>query len=153
MDVSDNKTILVVDDDPSNLEVLKFLLEFFDYKVLSALDGKEAYETFKNNSNKIDVVIADLQMPYLNGKELSKKILEIRADMPIIICSGSDEEVIEKNLKDIGVRKFLIKPFDEKALIDTINKVLTYNWYLTTYFELLAFSGKYFLKRMLPNFL
>lgn len=118
------ETLLIIDDEPSFVEVTKILLEISGYQVLGAKNGLEGIEVFKNHSDAIDVIICDLHMPVLGGSEAINKILEIEPAIKVILISGS----IEKN--DIppilipGRIEFLNKPFHTETLLTTLRTLL-----------------------------
>lgn len=85
------KTVLVVDDDPLYVEVVKDLLDLHQYRVLTALNGSEALHVLGHQ--KVDVIISDIEMPLMNGITFHRKIAE-RADLhtiPFIFLTGSEE--------------------------------------------------------------
>ena len=101
-------TILLVDDESDIRQFIKHLLEDSRYRVLEANDGIPALEIFKNE--KPDLVVSDINMPKMNGIELSEEILKIDKSAKIIITSGID--VYKVPDKNSGVAKFFGKPLD-----------------------------------------
>ncbi len=85
------KTILVVDDEPLYVELVKDLLELHDYAVLTALNGADALQMIRQH--KVDVIISDIEMPQMNGISFHKKVIEqpeLR-DIPFVFLTGSEE--------------------------------------------------------------
>jgi len=116
--------ILFVDDEAALVEAGRQLLESLGYKVIAKTNGIEALQTFKEQPSNFDVVITDMIMPKMTGKDLSKEILAIRPDIPIIICTGFSEVISEKKAKAIGIREFIMKPILRRDMAKIIRVVL-----------------------------
>jgi PAS domain S-box-containing protein len=116
--------ILLVDDDPLILDTAKILLERRGYRVTCRTTGTGALETFKAHPDRYDLVITDMTMPTMTGTALSKKLLEIRRNLPIIICTGFSEKIGAKRAEEIGIRGFLYKPVVKEKLAAEIRRVL-----------------------------
>ena len=119
-----NKTkILVIDDDEIVRQVLEMLLKDLGYEVISSSDPYEAISIFDLNKDSIDLVISDMIMPKLNGKELFYRIKEIEKNLRFILLSGyTKNNVDEKFLNDIDL--FLEKPIRKDVLEKEIKKCL-----------------------------
>lgn len=119
-----NKTkILVIDDDEIVRQVLEMLLKDLGYEVISSSDPYEAISIFDLNKDSIDLVISDMIMPKLNGKELFYRIKEIKNNLRFILLSGyTKNNVDEKFLNDIDL--FLEKPIRKDVLEKEIKKCL-----------------------------
>lgn len=119
-----NKTkILVIDDDEIVRQVLEMLLKDLGYEVISSSDPYEAISIFDLNKDSIDLVISDMIMPKLNGKELFYRIKEIKKNLRFILLSGyTKNSVDEKFLNDIDL--FLEKPIRKDVLEKEIKKCL-----------------------------
>jgi FixJ family two-component response regulator len=65
-----------------------------------------------------------MTMPGLTGLELAQKLMAIRSDIPFILCTGYNERVSEENVKDFGIKEFLMKPLEFKVLAKTIRRAL-----------------------------
>jgi len=122
-------TLLYVEDDLDIAEEIYELLdgEFLD--IYMAHDGVEGLELFKKQ--KSDIVLTDIQMPKMNGIEMTKKIREISPEVPIIISSAFSDTFYFKKAIDIGVSGYIIKPIKFDNLINSFDKVLQilYNRY------------------------
>jgi len=114
--------ILVVDDDRLILEVVKRILEREGIVALCVESGEEALA--KLNERTFSLMITDLNMPGLDGLELSRIGLEIAPQMPIIMDTGGISLRITRLAKEIGISKVLSKPFLPKVLLETIRDVL-----------------------------
>jgi DNA-binding response OmpR family regulator len=115
------KTILLVDDEDDIREDLALFLEFSDYKVFQASNGKEAYQCYLDNN--LDLIITDIEMPRLNGLELVEAIREKDKMIPIMIISGySDKDKLLRAIK-LNLVEYMIKPFTRKGMLTTINNL------------------------------
>lgn len=113
-------TVLVVDDDLMVRESCRRLLERLGHRVLLASSGATAIELFREHSDEIAVVILDLVMPGLNGRETFDKLRSLAPAIEIIICSGYPGEIEANELLAAGATEFLAKPFG----LDTLRRVL-----------------------------
>ncbi|MGB2727197.1 MAG: response regulator [Halobacteriota archaeon] len=112
--------ILVVDDEKDVCKRIKRELEKVGYKVAVAHDGVKGLDYFKNNH--VDLVLADIKMPRMNGLEMLEKCSEIKPDfVPIVITGVGDYEKAIDALK-LGVFDYLKKPISLEELITTVNK-------------------------------
>jgi PAS domain S-box-containing protein len=118
------ESILFVDDEPVLIELAKKMIENLGYTVLTRTSSIEALELFRNNPSKFDLVITDMTMPAMTGDKLAQRMMEIRQDIPIILCTGYSEYITEERAKRIGIREFVMKPLVVKELSKTIRKVL-----------------------------
>lgn len=112
--------IMVVDDEAMIANLLKEILTLNSYKVDVFTDSNEALHSFSMKPDKYDLVITDYTMPVMTGAELSKYLLEIRADIPIILCTGYSEHMDAEKAKQIGISCYLNKPISQSELITTV---------------------------------
>ena len=119
-----HESILLVDDEPALAELEKQMLERFGYEVAVRMSGIDALEMFRSQPDRFDLVITDMTMPKMMGDRLAKKLVEIRPDIPIIICTGYSERMSEEKAKRIGVKALIMKPFVIKDLVKTVRKVI-----------------------------
>jgi CheY-like chemotaxis protein len=111
--------ILIVDDDPFIREVLTAVLEE-DYAVVTAENGTEAFDAFNADSG-IRLIISDLNMPEIGGRELIKKIRETGSDVPVVILTGNDELRSE----DGGADDYLLKDENlQGSVVPSVERVL-----------------------------
>lgn len=115
--------ILFADDDKICLDVTAQILQKLGYTVLEARDGKEAIEVYKNNQDRIDLVILDMRMPY-NGEHAFERLKKINADLKIMITSGFTDDYGIRELVKQGCVGFLKKPFNAKTLSQKIRDAL-----------------------------
>ena len=113
-------TVLVVDDEPIIRSMSKRLLGRLGYDLLLAENGEAAVQIFKENHAKIDLVLLDLIMPYMDGHECFHKLIEIDPDARILICTGhADRDEVEGLLRN-GALGLIEKPFDIHILGDAV---------------------------------
>jgi CheY-like chemotaxis protein len=84
----------------------------------------EALDLFRAAPDQFDLVITDMTMPHITGDNLVKEILNIRPDMPTILCTGFSEKIDEEKAKQIGVREYIEKPIGQGKLSRLVRKVL-----------------------------
>ncbi|MBI5594354.1 MAG: PAS domain S-box protein [Deltaproteobacteria bacterium] len=116
--------ILFVDDEKILADLGQEILESLGYDVVTHTNSLEALETFRIQSGAFDLVITDMTMPGLTGKEFASEILAIRPDIPIILCTGFSVIINEQQAKEAGIREFVMKPYSINSLADTVRKVL-----------------------------
>lgn len=116
--------ILFVDDEEMLAGMGKKMLERLGYDVTAMTSSLEALETFQDKPERFDVVITDQTMPGMTGLDLSRRILEIRPDIPVILCTGYSTLISEDTAKAAGVREFAMKPLAKREIARLIRKVL-----------------------------
>ena len=119
--------ILFVDDEGAVVETGKSILEKLGYRVEAHTDPQKAIDEFSAHGDDFDLVITDMSMPCLTGEELSKRLLEIRPDIPILLCTGYSDQLDAANACAMGIKKFLIKPLEMGNLANIIREVLDEN--------------------------
>ncbi len=121
---SGTERILVVDDEETLAAICCELLDGQGYRTTSATSSVDALDIFRANPQKFDLVITDQTMPEMSGAELSSKLLEIRPELPIILCSGYSAKVSAEEAKALGIRAFCMKPVDAEELAVAVRQVL-----------------------------
>jgi PAS domain S-box-containing protein len=119
-----NERILFVDDEESMVNLNQQRLERLGYRVIGKTDPSEALEFFSTNPDQIDLIISDMTMPHMTGDKLAQEILDIRPDMPIILCTGYSEKMSEDRAQEIGIRKYVEKPIEKETLARSVREVL-----------------------------
>lgn len=117
-----NKNILIVEDDAFNAQLLRSLLtKISDMNIITAHDGISALKFLEPAKDKIDMVLLDIRMPIMNGKELLMRIRENKTldNMPVLIISVDQSNEVE--LREIGANDFILKPFDIDDLASKIS--------------------------------
>ncbi|MBF0452861.1 MAG: response regulator [Candidatus Magnetomorum sp.] len=117
--------ILLVDDELDVVKALEQMLKRLGYKVTSQLSSQITLETFEKNPDHFDLLLTDQTMPQMTGMTLAKKVLNIRPDLPVIICSGYSSQLTQENIDAIGIRDILFKPITLKDLGIKLRSVLT----------------------------
>ena len=117
--------ILFVDDEESLARMEKVTLEELGYHVIAETNALEALETFRTAPLSFDVVITDQTMPLMTGEELCKKLLEIRPDVPIILCTGFSYTINKEKAERLGIRAFLMKPLDRSQLAQQLLEIMS----------------------------
>ena len=116
--------ILLVDDEEALVETGKDILARLGYEVTSMTSGREALALVKEDPSRFDLVITDQTMPEITGVELAKEILALRADMPIILCTGFSHLVDARKAKAAGIKAFAMKPLTRREIAKTVRKLL-----------------------------
>ena len=114
--------ILVIEDDRATRKALKQLFEPEGYAVMDAPDGAAGLEAFR--ALKPDFVILDLKIPQLRGQDVCKEIRKDSPDVPMIILTGSADEVNRVLLLELGADDYVTKPFSPKELLARVRAVL-----------------------------
>ena len=122
--VKGHERILFVDDEQHLQEVFRDMLEHLGYEVVAETDSVRALELFRTEPDKFDIVITDQTMPNMTGEELAAELMRIRPDIPIILCTGYSERINEEKAKEMGIRKFLMKPFVISKIANAVREVL-----------------------------
>jgi PAS domain S-box-containing protein len=117
-------TILFAEDEPAVRTLTKLVLEGSGYKVLAAKDGREAVDLFRQNAGEISIVLLDMTMPVMGGKEAFRRIREIRADVPVIVLTGYSEDIAREDLGAGVSAGFIQKPYSADTLIAEIRASL-----------------------------
>jgi PAS domain S-box-containing protein len=119
-----NEGILFVDDEEMLVEWGRVTLERLGYKVTAMTDSREALKAFSNDPSLFDLVITDHAMPQIAGAQLAKKLVNVREDIPIILCTGHSDTISSESAGEIGVREFLTKPVSKQELADAVRRAL-----------------------------
>lgn len=119
--IGKGEVILIVDDEANIRQVATATLEKYGYKILTAADGTEAIAVYAS-TEKIDLVLTDMSMPYMDGAATIRALRKINPDLKIISASGLTDS--QKEIKDLNVNAFLLKPFTAETLLTTVARVL-----------------------------
>ncbi len=115
-------TVLYVEDDNVIRENLILCFKHIFKKTIVAIDGKDGLHKFKANHKKIDVVITDINMPYLNGIEMIKQIKNINPKVACIITTAYSDKQYLLDSVDFGVNHYILKPFKIDMLLKEVEK-------------------------------
>jgi CheY-like chemotaxis protein len=119
------ETVLLVEDEPSVRDLAHRLLNQQGYKVLEAANGEEALRVAQeHNGEEIHLLLTDVVMPQMGGKELAEKLKTLRPDIKVLYTSGyTDDAIVHQGILEHGTY-FLQKPFSLKTLSHKVREVL-----------------------------
>ena len=115
--------ILLVDDDDDVRSVVAYMLESADYRVFSAESGAKAISAFRENQGSIDLLVSDVVMPKMNGREVYEQLRKLRPGLPAVFISGYPSDVL-KHMEGEENVKLLVKPLNQTILVNTIQAAL-----------------------------
>ncbi len=118
------KTILIVDDEARMRKLLKDFLLQKNYQILEAEDGEKALQVYKENQNKINLILLDVMMPKLDGWSVLRQIRQEDKAIPIIMLTARSEEQDELFGFELGVDEYITKPFRPKVLVARVEAML-----------------------------
>jgi CheY-like chemotaxis protein len=104
------------------------MLERLGYQVTSTTSSIEALELFRVNPDSFDLVFTDMTMPKLTGEKLASELMDIRHDIPVILCTGFSELIDEKKIRAMRIRGYVMKPVVMHEMAETIREVLDEEW-------------------------
>ena len=108
--IQGNERIMLVDDEKELLKMQDRSLQKLGYQTICFSKSLDALEYFQEHSGEIDMVVTDMTIPQLTGAELSQKMLLLRPDLPIIICTGYSEVLDAETAYKIGIKSYILKP-------------------------------------------
>ena len=114
--------VLVVDDSPTQISLMRAPFEDNGFDVITAVDGEEALALAQTQGLKL--VVMDVIMPKMNGFQACKKIKEIRKDLPVILLTSKDQKSDEFWGRRQGADLYMTKPFESKELFDNAIKLM-----------------------------
>ncbi len=117
--------ILVIDDEAPVVRIIGKLLTESGYTVTGETDGLAALNRFRKNPDSFDLVVTDQTMPGATGIELSREMLALRPDLPIVLCTGFSEIISREEALQQGIREFVMKPITSVNLTEIIGRILT----------------------------
>lgn len=124
-EIKKQKKIIVVEDSITSRMLIKNILESAGYKVKTAIDGIDAYTQIK--TEKFDIIVSDVDMPRMNGLELTKKIREENksSELPIILITALEKKEDKERGIDVGANAYIIKSsFEQSNLLNTVNRFI-----------------------------
>ncbi|SHK41521.1 diguanylate cyclase (GGDEF) domain-containing protein [Hathewaya proteolytica DSM 3090] len=121
-------SILVVDDLEINREILKQMFKN-KYRVIEASDGEEALKKLEENYRSVELILLDVLMPNMDGKEFLKYKNEnkLYENIPVVVISAESDENLQINMLQLGVNDYISKPFVKEVVMRRIKNVLEYN--------------------------
>ncbi len=121
---SSKATVLLVDDEEMVCQVLTRGLQRLGYRVIAHSDSRKALADFTQTPDIFDIVVTDQIMPHMSGVRLTRKIHDLRADLPIILFTGFRDSFNENQAREAGVSEFMLKPSSHRDLADLIDRVV-----------------------------
>jgi len=119
--------IMVLDDEDDILEISQVMLEKQGYQVSAFKDGISALDAFNKDPGLFDLIVTDMAMPKMTGAEFSVKILDIRKDIPIVLCTGYSDNFDAEMAHEIGIKQYVQKPVIWQDLSAHIRELLDKN--------------------------
>jgi len=119
-----SETILVVEDDPVVRDVVETTLRKFNYLVITAVDGLDAVNQFSSNNSSVDLVLMDIIMPRMNGKQAAEEIKKIRPGIRILFTSGHTADIIHRRGELEEGEEMMLKPVKPIEMLRTIRRML-----------------------------
>jgi two-component system cell cycle sensor histidine kinase/response regulator CckA len=116
--------ILLVDDEESLRELVSEILSSSGYEILTCKDGLEAVELYRRKWEDISLVVLDMMMPEMNGKDAFLEMKAINGNITALLISGHRIECEVQSLLDAGIKGFIPKPFNPETLLKTVKNVL-----------------------------
>ena len=116
--------ILVVDDEPAIVQVVRTSLTRLGYRVTATTDPEDALARFAATPGAFDAVLSDLSMPAMSGAALGRRMLDLRPDLPIVLFTGHAAELGPDEARTAGFRAILHKPMTAAALAEALHRVL-----------------------------
>ena len=101
------------------------MLERLGYEVVTETDSQNAFQIFKEEPSRFDLVITDYFMPKLSGTELAKKLRCVRPDIPLILITGYGHIISRQQAHKVGFREYLLKPMATRDLGRAVNDALS----------------------------
>ena len=119
-----SEQILVVDDEQAVLTMMSRMLTSLGYTVETALSPVAALQEVEQAPDRFDLLITDQMMPGMTGAELSARVLALRPDMPIVMCTGFSEDFTPRQGSELGIREFILKPVVVRNLAETVRRAI-----------------------------
>ncbi len=111
LDIGGTETIMFVDDEPALVNVFRQGLMRLGYKIEGFTDPRKAFEYFEKYHDKVDMLVTDTTMPYMNGVELAQRLMDMKKGLPVIICTGFTTLISVDDAREKGIKDFIMKPF------------------------------------------
>ncbi len=119
-----NERILLVDDEMAIVNIVEKMLTRLGYAVTACTSSKDALAAFQNDPSRFDLVVSDMTMPGMTGDQLIQALKKIRADIPVVLCTGFSNQIDEAGAVCLGAAGFVFKPILKHDIADAIRKAL-----------------------------
>jgi two-component system, cell cycle sensor histidine kinase and response regulator CckA len=118
------ETILVVDDEPTVLNLCRRILELGGYSVVTAPSGPDALRRLTTGAAPVDLALLDVMMPVMNGIELARRIQAEKPNTPVVLMTGFGPQEIARVAGDSNPYRIIWKPFKTESLLRMIENAL-----------------------------
>lgn len=118
------ESILLVDDETALVDLGREMLSRLGYRVTTATGSLQALELFSREPGQFDLVMTDMTMPQMTGLELARKLVEIRSDIHVVLCTGYSEDVTKETLNASNIKRCLMKPFRYAEMAQLVRRML-----------------------------
>lgn len=119
-----HERILIVDDEKDLVYLMQRMLADLGYRVTACTDSREMLKIYQAAPESYDLIITDMTMPHLSGSELAQEIIKLRPTQSIILCTGYSSYIDAEKAKQLGIKRFLLKPVAGRELAFTVRKAL-----------------------------
>ncbi|MBU1418917.1 MAG: PAS domain S-box protein [Proteobacteria bacterium] len=119
-----NAHILFIDDEIPIIDLATKIFSRYGYRISTFSDPIQALECFKAEPDHYDLLVTDMSMPYMTGDTLAQKVLQIRPDLPVILCTGHSEKINKEKSIKLGIKKFIQKPLIMSKLVHCVHQIL-----------------------------
>jgi PAS domain S-box-containing protein len=118
------RTVMLVDDEASIIQITAAVLEAAGYRVIPARDGAAAISLYSQHRNEVSAILLDMMMPGLDGLQTLDELRRIDLNVPVIACSGLRTKQREAEVLERGARMFIPKPYTEAQILQALDDVL-----------------------------
>jgi two-component system cell cycle sensor histidine kinase/response regulator CckA len=122
-----SERILLVEDDTYLIEAEKKMLEELGYSVTSMTSAVEAFEIFQKVPDRFDIIITDYAMPKMTGLQLIRKIRPIKAEIPVIVCTGYHKVISQQKTTPLEIGEIIMKPIELSVIANSLRRLLDKN--------------------------
>jgi two-component system, cell cycle sensor histidine kinase and response regulator CckA len=121
---TDQRTILLVEDELQHLKLLKEIFETAGYRIIAAIDGVDATDIYRRRRDEIDLVVCDVALPKLGGWTVYLSLKEINPQVKVILTSGYLDEKVRTVFVSGGVKDFVVKPYLAETILNSVREAL-----------------------------
>jgi CheY-like chemotaxis protein len=120
----EGKTVLVIDDEPYVLELVRDIFTELKFTVLGSLNPVEGVELFRKDRDRINAVILDYSMPGMDGRMAFEELRKIDPNVKVLLCSGYTEEETASAFGPNKPKAFIQKPYKPRDVVDAVVKMM-----------------------------
>jgi len=119
-----SERIVLVDDEKHLVDITNRMLTNWGYTVISFTDSEQALIWMQSHTDGFDILVTDMTMPDVTGADLARKLLALRPELPIVLCTGFSEILSKEQAAELGIQAYLLKPVTKQQLAETLHRVL-----------------------------